>query len=89
MSVIMTMQFDGDPATVERYVAEHPDEMQAILDNAVQHGEPPQIVPMLAVAGISGDPSRCSGRSSRRTTITAGSREAVRLHAHPGRPTDL
>jgi len=38
MSVIMTMRFDGDPATAERYAAEHPDEMQAILDNAVQHG---------------------------------------------------
>jgi quinol monooxygenase YgiN len=87
MSVIMTMRFDGDPATAERYAAEHPDEMQAILDNAVQHGliahrfygadgkilvldewpdaqsfqaffadAEPQIVPMMAAAGISGPP---------------------------------
>jgi hypothetical protein len=87
MSVIMTLQFDGDPAAAERYAAEHPDEMQEILDHAAQHGliahrfygadgkimvldewpdaksfqeffahMGPQIAPMMAAAGISGEP---------------------------------
>jgi hypothetical protein len=38
MSVIMTLQFEGDPASAERYAAEHPDQMQEILEHAIQHG---------------------------------------------------
>jgi quinol monooxygenase YgiN len=87
MSVIMTLQFDGDPAAAERYAAEHPAEMQEIIDHAAQHGliahrfygadgkimvldewpdaqsfqdffahMEPQIAPMMAAAGISGEP---------------------------------
>ena len=87
MSVIMTMQLDGDPAAAERYAAEHPYEMKGILEHAVQHGliahrfygsdgkimvidEWPdaqsfqeffakaeaQIGPMMAAAGVSGEP---------------------------------
>jgi hypothetical protein len=37
MSLIMTMQLDGDPVCSERYASEHPDEM-GILEHAVQHG---------------------------------------------------
>ena len=87
MSVIMTLQFDGDPAAAERYAAEPPSEMQEIIDHAAQHGliahrfygadgkimvidewpdaqsfqeffahMEPQIAPMMAAAGISGEP---------------------------------
>ena len=38
MSVIMTMIFDGDAAAVERYAAENPEKMRAIVDHAVEHG---------------------------------------------------
>jgi hypothetical protein len=38
MSVIMTMRISGDPAGMERYASEHPDEMQAVIGLARQHG---------------------------------------------------
>lgn len=38
MSVLMTMIFDGDAAALEQYAAEHPDDMRAIVDHAVEHG---------------------------------------------------
>jgi hypothetical protein len=38
MSVIMTLVVDGDPAGVERYAADNPDQMREILDHAVEHG---------------------------------------------------
>ena len=38
MSVIMTFVVDGDPAGVERYAAENPEQMREIIEHAVQHG---------------------------------------------------
>jgi hypothetical protein len=38
MSVIMTLQSNGDPAAAERYAAENPDAMAAIIERAVSHG---------------------------------------------------
>ena len=38
MSVIVTLTMQGDPAALERYAAEHPDEMRGIVDHAVEHG---------------------------------------------------
>ena len=38
MSVIMTMVLDGDAAAIERYAAEHPDQIRGIRDHAVEHG---------------------------------------------------
>jgi hypothetical protein len=38
MSVIMTLQLNGDPAGAERYAAENPDAMKAIVEHAVGHG---------------------------------------------------
>ena len=38
MSVIVTLQMQGDPAGVERYAAENPEKMRGIVDHAVQHG---------------------------------------------------
>jgi quinol monooxygenase YgiN len=38
MSVILTLSVEGNPAAVERYAAEHPDEMREIVDHAAQHG---------------------------------------------------
>lgn len=38
MSVIMTLVFDGDGAAVERYAAENPGKMRAIVDHAAEHG---------------------------------------------------
>jgi quinol monooxygenase YgiN len=38
MSVIMLLQFQGDPAAVERYAAENAGAMQEIVEHAKQHG---------------------------------------------------
>jgi quinol monooxygenase YgiN len=38
MSVIMTLQLQGDPDAVERYADENPDAMKAISDHAAEHG---------------------------------------------------
>jgi hypothetical protein len=38
MSVIITLQFEGDPAAVERYAAENPERMREIVDHAAEHG---------------------------------------------------
>jgi hypothetical protein len=38
MSVIMTFQANADADAMERYAAEHPDEMQAVIQLAQQHG---------------------------------------------------
>jgi hypothetical protein len=38
MSVLMTMVLKGDAAAVERYAAENPDAMRAIVDHAIEHG---------------------------------------------------
>lgn len=38
MSVIVTLQMQGDPAALEQYAADNPDQMRAIVDHAVEHG---------------------------------------------------
>jgi hypothetical protein len=38
MSVIMTMEVQGDPAEVERFAAENPEKMRGIADRAVENG---------------------------------------------------
>jgi hypothetical protein len=38
MSVIMTLEVQGDPAEVERFAAENPDKMRAIADRAKENG---------------------------------------------------
>jgi transcriptional regulator of NAD metabolism len=38
MSVIMTMEVQGDPAEVERFATENPEKMRAIVDRAVENG---------------------------------------------------
>ena len=38
MSVIMTLWSEGDPAGIERYAAENPQQMREIVDHAAEHG---------------------------------------------------
>ena len=38
MSVFMTLQVAGDAKALEKYAQDHPDEMQAILGSAKDHG---------------------------------------------------
>jgi len=38
MSVIMTLWVEGDPGGVERYAAENPEKMRAIVEHAAEHG---------------------------------------------------
>lgn len=38
MSVIMTMQVEGDAKAFERYAQEHPEQMQEVLAAAKSHG---------------------------------------------------
>ena len=38
MSVIMTFEAAADPDAMERYASEHPEEMEAVIDLAKQHG---------------------------------------------------
>jgi quinol monooxygenase YgiN len=38
MSVIITLQSEGDPAGIERYAAENPEKMREIVKHAAEHG---------------------------------------------------
>ena len=38
MSVIVTLWMQGDPAALEKYAAENPEQMRGIVDHAAEHG---------------------------------------------------